>query len=595
MKKLIYILLLLFSSLISCKEEFLDKAPLDIITDAAVWSDNNYVNAVLTNLYGKAPFDGIFRNFYVWGPDGYAISPSEECYLSDEARVAYSWEQSYIAFNKGFITRDMAPVSYWDYKLVRDINEFLKKIEPSNLEAGIKKIKKGEARFLRAFVYFEMTKRYGGVPLITKAQDISEGDALFVERAKEKDVYDFIIAECDSAANVLPEKFPDPEFGRATKYAALALKSRAALYAASIAKYGQVQLNGLVGIPAGEASKYFQLSYDASKAIVDSKKYNLFNKYPTDKVKNYASIFTEEGHSEIIFARLFVPKDRAHNFDFFNMPHGLKTVGWGSAINPTLEMINEYEMVDGSSGVINFTTQTSSLTNLFKNKDPRFLASIFYNGSKWKADSARFYNGVYSDRNNDGVKEFYNERGKVVPGTTIAQIGAGIAHNDATKSGFVIKKFLKESLTITSARNESDQDWPVFRLAEIYLNQAEAAFELGKSADALTAINEVRNRAGIAAQSSLDIDKIRHERKVELAFEAHRYWDMRRWRIAESVLNGVKLKGLEPYWNIDNNTYTYKIIDCDGYARVFRPHFNYLPISNTMTNNNPKLLENPGY
>jgi starch-binding outer membrane protein, SusD/RagB family len=135
-----------------------------------------------------------------------------------------------------------------------------------------------------------------------------------------------------------------------------------------------------------------------------------------------------------------------------------------------------------------------------------------------------------------------------------------------------MRKFLKESLNITG-ENDSDQDWPEFRYAEILLNFAEAAQELNKPAEALVVINQIRNRAGIAELNSIDLERIRHERRIELALEGHRYWDLRRWRIAESALNGRYLKGLHPYWNIDDNTYVYKLVNADGYAKGFSASF----------------------
>jgi starch-binding outer membrane protein, SusD/RagB family len=348
MKKIIFILSIVFFS--GCQDEFLNKEPLDIISDAAVWNDENYTNAILTNLYARAPFDGLFRSWYIWEPWQYQISPGDENYLSDDARASYVWELSVTTFNNGTINRETAPLYYWNYGLIRSVNEFLESIEGSTMPKQKVAPKMAEARFIRAFVYFQLVKRYGGVPLITRPQKIDEGDALFVTRNKEQEIYDFIIAECDAAAKDLPETYPNADYGRATRNAAMALKSRAALYAGSIAKYGQVQLNGVVGIPAADANKYFQHAYDGSKAVIDAQKHALFNKYPNDKVKNYASLFIEEGHQEVIFAKIFIQKVLAHNFDFFNVPHGLRTAGWASATNVTLDLVDAYEMIDGSDG-----------------------------------------------------------------------------------------------------------------------------------------------------------------------------------------------------------------------------------------------------
>jgi len=303
-KKNIKISLLVMSIflLASCQEELLEKKPLDIISDSQVWSDPNLIDAYVINLYSRAPLNGMFQNFVwnTWPP----ISPAEETYMSDEATAGWSWVGEVTDWNKGLLDAGGAvPVlANWNYDYVRSLNEFLELIETGNVSNEVKIQQSAEVRFLRAFQYFTMVKKYGGIPLITKPQKIEDGEANFVPRNKEQEVYDFIGKECDEIAQILPESYDSKNLGRATKYAALALKSRAMLYAASIAKYGTVQLDGVVGIPSSEASKYWQASYDASKAIMNSGKFALYNKYP-DKAKNYQMLFMDITNPETILAK----------------------------------------------------------------------------------------------------------------------------------------------------------------------------------------------------------------------------------------------------------------------------------------------------
>jgi len=582
MKKVV----LFIQSLASCEDELLDKKPLDIISDAQVWSDPNLIDAYIMNLYDRAKTEGLYRDFD-WGT---FYCPMREVTITDEGRGSYDWLAEPSTWNRGLLDGSGGMLDYWDYNYIRSCNEFLVKIENGNVTDEIKSVTAAEVRFLRAFTYFEFAKRYGGVPIITVPQDISEGDDLFVVRNTEKEVMDFILAECNEISSILPEEYAPAMVGRATRYAALALKSRAMLFAGSEAKYGDVQLNGLVGIPSVDAQAYFQASYDASKAIMASGKFELFNKYPDNKAKNYQQIFMEKDHSEILFAKKFISVTKGHHFDLFNAPESFKA-NWGNQINVTAEMVDEYEMTDGSSGVIDWENSTGFQKDILKNKDPRFHATVFYDGQPWQGDTIRLHWGIDVDTDGDGIKERLTSGNQTYNG--IPHVGKDANGSDATKTGFVIKKFLDEN-KIRADYGESDQDWIVYRYAEVLLNLAEAAFELNKPEEALEAINQIRIRAGMPSRTSITMDQIRHERKVELAYETLRYWDLKRWRISMSELNG-DFRSIKGYYDYSAQKFTYEVGNADGYTRVFKPEHYYMPLSDAVINNNPNLIENPGY
>ena len=169
-------------------------------------------------------------------------------------------------------------LEWWGYEPIRRLNEFIEKLPETPLSQELKVMRTAEARFLRAFSYFAMVKRYGGVPLIIKAQSKDDPeDDLFPVREKEEAIYDFIIKEIDEFANDLPETLDNSNLGRPSKYAALALKCRAALYAGSLAQFGKVQLNGVLGIPPERAGSYYQLAYDAGPQVMTSGKHAFYN------------------------------------------------------------------------------------------------------------------------------------------------------------------------------------------------------------------------------------------------------------------------------------------------------------------------------
>lgn len=575
----IFIYLLAIASFITtaCEKTYLDKKPLDIISDAQVWNDPALIDAYVVNLYSRAKTVGLYRDFN-WEYGG-GESPGRPITITDEGVAGYAWLAELSTWNRGLLDGKGGLFDYWDYNYIRACNEFMELIKTGNAEETVKLQNTAEVRYLRAYAYFEMVKRYGGVPFITEPQELNEGDALYVPRNKEQELYDFIISETTLAAEVLPAEYAVAKKGRATRYAALALKSRAALYAGSIAKYGQVQLNGIVGIPAAEANRYWQLSLDAADVIIKSGKFELYNKYTDDKAKNYQQLFIEKDNSEIILARKYLSVTEGHFFEFYFAPNRFSG-GWGNHVSVSVEMVNSYEMKDGSPGVIDWANTIGYPAEILKDKDPRFHASVFYHGAPWQTDTLRMYRGIIAGTD-----------------TLISNTGLhdGMPHvaPDESATGFLLKKFLDET-HVRYKEAESDQDWIIFRYAEILLNQAEAAYELGQTGVALVAVNAIRKRAGIAELTNIDLNKIRQERKIELAFEANRWWDLVRWRKSEEVLNKA-FNAAMPYYNANSKKYVFKVSGSEGFTRVFKPMHYYMPLNESVISNNPKLEENPGY
>jgi hypothetical protein len=592
MKKIIVILNMIL--LMSCSD-ILDKVPLDIISDDAVWKDEALTEAYLIDCYSKMTYFANESRGSGW--DGDAWFP---CFtvneLTDEARG--NWSPDGYGYKFGNLQIGGGLLEWWGYGPIRNIHIFIERLPETPLSDDLKAIRLAEARFLRAFSYFAMVKRYGGVPVITKAQGLNDPEEeLYPPRDSEMYVYDFIIHELDDIVNSLPDPSA-AETGRPGKSAALALKCRAALYAGSIAQFGRTQLDGLLGIPAEKASSYYQTAYDAADRIIKSGWHQLYNQ-DADKVSNFKNIFLNENNSEVIFVK-------AHNdvnnlaggngwcVDFMQCPY---PQGWGSGneTGPYLEMAEEFEYVDGRKGTLDYKVIQQGLwttDELWKDKDPRFFATIYTQNTPWQSDFVDFHRGILTLDGNIQLEDSYN--GVLANGTT----GPG--------SGFGVMKYLNEAHDNMAGTNSgwptSWQDWVIFRYAEILLNYAEAAFELGQQSDALSAVNQIRNRAGIVPLTSIDRMEIRHERKVELAFEGHRYWDLRRWRTATLDLSR-DFSGLQ--YILDYDSYAagekkYKLmliekIDGTVSSPLFREENYYFPITLGRTSNNPRFVENPGY
>jgi hypothetical protein len=591
MKKYINIILaVIILSLTSCTKDFLNEPPLDRITENDVWNDKALTDAYLFQIYEDMPWD------YLKDFGGGAGGGAQRDVLSDLAMSTYSWTPATNQFRPGIwgTANNSWPMDWWGYSNLWKINYSVKNIELAGstvFTSEERNNRLGELYFLRAFSYFEMVKRYGGVPIILEAQnpDTTPEEEYFPKRNTEKEVYDQVLKDVQLAYDLLPHRWSGQK-GRANKWAAKSLESRASLYAASIAKYGNVQLNGLVGIAASDANDYYQISLNASNKIITEGGFVLFDKYP-NKADNYANLFIDETEEETIFMKLWLPFEKGHSYDLHNVPYSYR-VDWGASMSPTRQLVDSYEIL--STGL--FPSDSGSgydENNPWENRDPRLKGTILTNNDMFQGSPVEIWYGT----DKDGVID--TDRG-----TGVGKDGIGI-HPDATKTGFYVRKYLQDGgAPLFIKEYYSGQDCILFRLGEIYLNGAEAAFELGQEDSARDFIEFIRTRAGLQqnlrlqAQSGIDLrDRIRNERKLELAFEDQRYWDVRRWRIATEALS-QQAQGVRTLRHIDlsgNNTFTYEFFDAESLKMNFEERHYYLPIGQNRINNNNRLIENPLY
>ena len=393
---------------------------------------------------------------------------------------------------------------------------------------------RAEARLLRAYFHFELLKRYGPIPIVTSTLSIN-GNYENTPRPTMKEVVDFIAKECDIAADTLeltPWRNVNDAFGRATKGAALALKSRLLLYAASplYVDFGDTN----------EANKptdvaLWKSAADAAKAVIDLNQYEL--------ASSYADLFKNDfQNKEYIFVRRYAANS---DFEKSNFP---VSFGGKGGTNPSQNLVDDYEMLDGTPFDWN---DPAKAAQPFENRDARLGATILMNMAPFKGKKVATY-----------------------------PEGADATPNpNATKTGYYLRKFLNEDVNIQTGGSSSGHVVPLFRLAEIYLNYAEALNECDPTnPDIALYLNKVRNRASLPNVSALSQEQMRaviqHERRVELAFEEHRSWDVRRWKIASSTL-GAPLMGVQ----IERKPlggYTYMPVKVE--QRVFQPKMYWYPI-----------------
>lgn len=618
-----YLILSLFLIVMAgCKDEWLERPSKTIITEEQVWNDPKQIVALLANFYDRIPtLTGIIDVT----TDGFNIAQWRNMAMFDDAMWSgYSGEDGRnqlvnYAYDFGRL---------WNYSLIRDINLSLESIEKYSvtLTDVQKKQFSAELRFIRAYNYFELVKRMGGVPLVTKQliYDFS-GDPtpLQVPRAKEAEVYDFIASEMDAIKDDVGNAGSN---SRANKYTALALKSRAMLYAGSIAKYNNLMPSpittpgGEVGIPASKANEYYQKALDASIEIISSGKYSLYKSNPNLGENFFEVVMKKTQNPEVIFVKDFLTaKDKRNWFAYDNIARNIREDNLASSsMTPSLNLVESFEYLDGSKGTLKNKTASGSdyiyydkLSDIFANKDARLYGTVIYPGTTFKGLAVEIQAGVkvwdaatskYNTVEGSDLNTTYTD-GKLLTGGS----GPHRSIQEVSNSGFYFRKFIDPGAGTSTRGIRSDNWWVWFRLGEIYLNAAEAAFELGKP-EAKDYINTLRQRAGFPANSvaTLTMERIRNERRVELAFEDQRFYDLKRWRIAHEVWNGDvnnpedMVYALYPYRVVkpgdpNDGKYVFDKLVAPRFRapRFFQMGNYYSSIDQAVINNNPKIIRNP--
>lgn len=471
----------------------------------------------------------------------------------------------------GNVSANNHPDGAWSkyYASIRKVNLFLSNVDvvPKPTEVPVWK---AEARFLRALFYFELLKRYGGVPLVGDSV-FNSSDDIQLKRNTFAQCVDYIVAECDSIkSKVKAEPIATTDYGKASRGAVLALKSRVLLYAASPLYNG--------GAPSGASAEQITLmgypTYDKerwNKAAIAANDFLTLNAYPLETTFN--NVFLNRKNNEVVLSYL---RGTTSDLETNNGPvgYGANSVGFGQT-SPTQNLVDAFPMANGKA--ITDPTSGYNAANPYNSRDPRLANTVMYNGLQWLSRGVETFEGGLDKPNKGGIQ---------------------------TKTGYYLRKFLGNFATATqySAQNHN---FVIFRTAEVMLNYAEALNEYSGPVTAVsTQLINLRKRAGINAGSDNRYgvpatltqaqmrDFIRNERRIELAFEEHRYWDLRRWKIAETELNKV-LNGMTITKNASGQLiYT---VTPGGRITFVAPkmYFYAIPYSEMIKNHN--LIQNFGW
>ncbi len=614
-------LLALLLGAAACSKDFLNTTPLDRIPSEATWSDGALSQAFVFNVYSFLGYGG--------------FEEQGQASITDEAMFTHAG-RNINTFTEGSETPGalawMSPTYEWNqmYLAIRQANVAITNLPTSSFDNDdLRDRLLGESHFLRAFYYHQLMRNYGGVPLVDKAYALNEDYA--VARAGFAETVAFIVADLDRAATLLEDQPEDA--GRATQMSALALKARVLAYAASdlydapTAKAASSLLNGyanieLIANTSGDQASRWRAAQAAAKAVLDGMsgyKLDLSAPVTPDQGRdNYiamamggqSGVADAAGARDQIFIRTLTPDFQQESA----WPLGGLHVGINNGPNgyhnwagntPVQQLVDDYEMMDGSS--FDWSNPAHAKTP-YENRDPRFYATIIYDGAKWKPRPS----DVTSLDPMDEVQTGFYDDGSGGTLNGIDTRSSVIENWNGSRTHYYTRKFIDPNPSLADNQsNAQTVPWPFIRYTEMALIYAEASYELGEEPKAVEWVNRIRFRAGMPAVNDAGpalLNRIKNERRVELAYEEHRYYDGRRWLMGSELgrpVQAINVRGklkagksaLSPY-RYDPETYDYEytvFTNNDNETRVWEDKMYFRPISRDEINRNSLLIQNPGY
>ncbi|ADB38492.1 RagB/SusD family nutrient uptake outer membrane protein [Spirosoma linguale] len=599
-------------TLIACNSDFLNTKPLDKVSGGAVWSDQSLAEAFVTDVY-----NGI--------RDGILDQMSLDC-QTDNALYSFGKqdvnEANVSPSNTGTVKNTME----WGtvYARIRAANIALANLaKPQFDNATVADRMKGEMYFMRGYFYNQLLRYYGGVPIIKSPYTLDNPDFTIARNTYEECV-NAIVSDLDSAAILLKGK--NLAAGRATQGAAMALKARVLLYAASdlhdiptakakssvIASFSKPELLGYV---SGDRTARWQKAKDAAKAVMDLNQYgyklNLTAPVsPAEGQQNYINLYLSRngGEADGIFLKYYIRAsfdDWGSWYPRNNMPNGYH--GWTSS-QPTQQLVDSYEMMDGTKFDWSNPAHASSP---YENRDPRFYASILFDGAQWKPrtpdgagidPAGQIQMGEYEVGSSSSPTKF----------SGLDTRNSTIENWNGTWTGYAIRKFMDPDPTLVDQNIRQEVPSIQIRFTEVVLNYAEACMALGQEEEAKTWLNKIRFRVGMPAiteSGAALVTRYQNERNIEMLFEDQRFYDVRRWMTAPTALGSqakiIIITGkLKPgktvttyKYSKENYTYSYSVQDLGTGKenRKWADKIYFLPINRDEMNRNNKLVQNPGY
>lgn len=618
MKKNHIIILVLAWTLFSCNKDFLDTKSLTTVPSSDTWKDGSLSQAFVLGIYREGLWMGGFDEQML-------ASLSDESVFTHAGRGINTINEGTLnPSNLGWTNRTYE----WTrmYNNIRTTNIALMQLPTATLgDPKLNDQLRGETFFLRAYLYQQLVRYYGGVPLISKPYDLNQDYT--IARSTYDQCITFILKDCDSAIALLTGKTLPK--GRASSLAAMALKSRVLLYAASdlhdipTAKAQSSVMSGfanpeLLGYVSGDRTARWQAAKDAAKTVLDAASgYKLNLTAPAsaaDGKNNYKSLAMGGGSkspgidaaasADLIFERDFTANKDEYAGIYVGLANGPNGYHNWAGNSPVQLLVDDYEMMDGTK--FDWTNATQQAAP-YSNRDPRFYATILYDGAGWKPRDKISGNVDPANQIQSGI---YQMATGMQYGLDTRQ--SSIENWNGSWTGYYMQKFIDPDPNIVDNTTRQYIPWPFFRYTEAVLNYVEACIELGQFVEAQNWLNKIRFRAGMPAVTETGDalrQRYRNERRIEMVYEEQRYHDARRWMIAPTTLGRklvyINVQGLlktgatapSPYRHDETlYNYTYKpVVDNSLENRQWLDKMYFLPISLDEMNKNNKLIQNPGY
>lgn len=615
MKK-IYSLLTLF--MISCLfigcSKNLDVIPVNQLPQEIVYTDKALIQSVLANFYISVNYgqnNGDYGSYHLLDESNNQYgSPTT---TDDEKQINRNFFRTY------------------DYALVRRMNQFLEGIRSDAAKSALVEKERADLEsqciFLRAWYYFCMTRSLGGMPIVGDNVYTYEAgmdpEALQLPRSTEAEAYQYVIDQCDLAIKGLSD-VQSVNASVANKWAALMLKARAAVYAGSIANYGNKITPDLhtagweAGIPADKAAGFYKIAFETAEQVINTSPYVIQKDLADPGLGFYKATSVKAGNTEVIWALDRLSPNQVTQFTNYAMPYTHRDYSEGNAMGALLNLVESFENKDGSEPAIKTVNTDGSyvfydnVEDPFKAKDARLWGTVIWPNSPYRSVPVILQAGQLNKNGADTWVIKTSSAGSVdETGELITSLNgpASVTNNYINKTGFLVRKFLDETPNAGLNPRFSEMWMPRFRIAEAYLIAAEAAYEMNDKASAIKYINVVRDRGNIQplTETTLTFSKIVNEYRVEFAFEDHRFWDLKRWRLAHTLWNGAPNDpNAQPF-----SLYPYKVVSAgdakDGkwvftrqvsYKRATTPLLfpissYYARIESSWIANNPKMVINP--
>ncbi|HTN05090.1 RagB/SusD family nutrient uptake outer membrane protein [Agriterribacter sp.] len=604
-------------ALASCNKDFLNTKPLGEVSSEDVWKDGPLSEAFVTGVYSRLGMGGFDEQMLSSLTDESVFThPNRGIDIVNEGILnpsnlgwtngTYEWGSMFSGIRSASVALTNLRTATFDDQ---DLNDRLQ----------------GESYFLRAYYSHQLLRFYGAFPIIEKPYGLNEDYT--IARNTFEECVNFIVDDCDSAILLLKGK--DLPRGRASQLAAMALKSRVLLYAASdlydvptakskstvLAAYPNPEL---IGYTSGDRIARWTAAKDAAKAVIDlGTGYKLGLAAPVsfaDAKKNYISMAMGGGSKdanvdaaaevEIIFERGYTADKDEYAGQYVGLANGPNGYHNWAGNTPVQQMVDDYEMMDGTKFSWSNPAQAASP---YTGREPRFYATILYDGADWKPRDK--ISGNVDPANQVQTGQYQVGAGNIF-GLDTRQ--SSIEDWNGSWTGYYMRKFTDPDPVVVDNYVRQSIPWPFFRYTEAVFNYIEACIELGEEPEARDWLNKIRYRAGMPAitESGAALrDRYRNERRIEMAYEEQRYFDARRWMIASSTLGRenvfISVKGTlkpgqtapSPYRKDDtkyNYTYT-PFVDVGLEDRQWLDKMYFRPLSRDEVKRNDKLIQNPGY